>query len=68
MILSRRPRPYVLIAAGLLGMGLYAVAMRFPHPAILSNDFVQGAWYGVCVGVEILGLYLLRKSEPTNTF
>jgi hypothetical protein len=66
VLLNRQPRPYVLVAAGLLGIGLYAVAIRFWHPAILSNDLVQGVWYGLCVGVEILGLYLLRKSPPRN--
>jgi hypothetical protein len=42
-------------------MSLYAVATRFPHSAVLSDDFVQGTWYGICLGIEILGLYLLRK-------
>jgi hypothetical protein len=67
MILSRQPRPFVLIAAGILGMGLYAVATRLPHPAILSNDFIQGTWYGLCLGIEILGLYLLRRPGSKHT-
>ncbi len=66
MILSRQPRPHVLIAAGLLGMSLYAVATRFPHSAILSNDFIQGTWYGICLGVETLGLYLLRETGSNH--
>jgi hypothetical protein len=61
MILSRKPRPHVLIAAGLLGITLYAVVVRVSHPAVLANDFLQGAWYGACLGLELLGLYLLRK-------
>jgi hypothetical protein len=62
MLLNRRLNPYVLVSVGLLGMTLYALAMRFGHPDILSNDFVRGVWYGLCLGVQLLGLYRLRNS------
>ena len=61
MILKRQPRPHVFIATGLLGITLYAVVVRVSHPAFLANDFLQGTWYGACLGLEILGLYLFRK-------
>jgi len=63
-MLKRHPRPHVLIAAGLLGMGLYYVAMRLPHPGFMVTDMFQGLWYGICLGLELLGLYSFRRPSP----
>lgn len=63
MILNRTPNPFVLVAVGLLGLSAYAVILRLPHPALLSNDLIRGIWYGFCIGLEILGLILLRRAR-----
>lgn len=61
-----RARPIVLVSIGLLGMSLYWVVLRVAHPAILSNDFVRGLWFGLCLGLEILGVYRLGKESRTR--
>jgi TRAP-type C4-dicarboxylate transport system permease small subunit len=61
MILGWNPRPHVLVAIGLLGIAGYSIVARLWHPAILSDDLVRGLWYGICLGLEILGVVRLRK-------
>jgi hypothetical protein len=56
-------RPYQLIAAGVLGIAAYAVAMRLFHPGWMASDLIHGLWYGVCLGIEILGLVMIRKQR-----
>lgn len=56
-------RPFALIAAGLLGLAFYTVATRPGLPTALSSDAVHGAWLGVCLGLEVVGLVLLRKTR-----
>lgn len=62
---NRQRRSYVLVAIGLLGISLYAAAVRVWHPDFLSSDIIRGVWYGICIGPEIIGVYLLRESKPT---
>lgn len=61
-----RVRPHVLVAIGLLGIAGYSTVERLWHPAILSHDLVRGLWYGLCLGVEILGVIRLRKRGPRS--
>ena len=63
MILNRNPRPHVLVALGLLGIAAYQLALRLFHLEIMENDFIHGAWFGICLGLEILGLIILRKGK-----
>jgi hypothetical protein len=66
MVLKSRPRSILLVCIGLFGMSLYWLVLRVAHPAILSNDFVRGVWYGLCLGLEILGVYRLGKESRTR--
>jgi hypothetical protein len=52
-----------LVVIGLLGMAAYPVILRFGHPAVMENDFFHGLWMGVCVGLELLGVYRLSKNK-----
>jgi hypothetical protein len=63
MLFKRKPNPYWLIAGGLLVMLAYPIIMRFPHPEILSNDFVRGVWHGLGLGLGILGGILILKAK-----
>ena len=56
-------QPPVLIAAGLLGIAGYEVILRSFHPRVLGHDFAHGLWFGICFGLEILGLVLLRRAR-----
>ena len=55
--------PHALVAIGLLGIISYQIIVRLAHPAFMENDLIHGIWFGVFLGIEILGLYLLRKSK-----
>lgn len=63
--LRARPgaRPHVLVAAGLFGAALYATGLRVPQPPALSHDAVRGAWLGVCLGLELLGVSVLVRNR-----
>lgn len=64
---SSRFREFAPIAIGLLGMGGYQVALRLPHFAVIEGDLVHGLWFGICLGLELIGLYLLVKNRtPTR--
>ncbi len=58
---NARLRAFAPIAVGLLGMGAYQVVLRTSHPAAMEGDFFHGLWFGVCIGLEIVGIYLLTK-------
>jgi len=66
MILGWNPRPHVLISIGLLGIASYSILTRFWHAAILSDDLVRGFWYGLCLGLEILGVLRLRGTRAKS--
>lgn len=53
-------RPRALLAAAVIGLALYPVALRLPHPPALAGDAVHGAWVGVCVGLALVALGLMR--------
>jgi hypothetical protein len=61
--LRRKPSPLVLIAAGLIGMGLLLLAEHFHLPIARAGDFASGLWFGVCLGVELLGVIVLVRSK-----
>ena len=54
---------YVLVAIGLLGIAGYEMALRLLHLSFLANDFIHGLWLGVCIGLEILGLFVLGRAK-----
>ena len=57
---------HVLVAIGLLGISGYEMALRFMHLPFLSNDLVHGLWIGACIGLELLGLFILGKARRRN--
>lgn len=59
----RHVKPLIFILAGLIGMASYEISLRFFHSASLGGDFIHGAWFGVSIGLEIIGLILLVKSK-----
>ena len=59
----RHIKPLVFILAGLIGMASYEISLRFFHSAFLGGDFIHGAWLGLSIGLEIIGLILLVKSK-----
>lgn len=57
-----------LVVAGLFGTGLYNIVVRFSGPSFLARDSVHGAWLGLCIGLEFVGvgglaMLLKRKSS-----
>ena len=52
---------YLLVAIGLLGMAGYEITLRLLHPSSLANDLTHGLWLGACIGLEILGLFVLGR-------
>ena len=59
--MNARSRGLSLIALGLVGAALYPIVTRANHPALLDSDAAHGAWIGVCIGLEIVGVWLLRS-------
>lgn len=57
---DRLSRPYALVSLAILGLAASQVVERTFHPAFRGHDFALGAWMGVCLGVEILGVIRLR--------
>lgn len=60
---SARFREFAPIVIGLLGMGAYQVALHVPHPVMIESDLVHGLWFGICLGMELTGLYFLAKNR-----
>jgi hypothetical protein len=60
MVRQKRPLAAALIAAGLVGMAVYSIAVRSAGAA-LGGDTVHGVWVGACVGLEVVGVSLLLK-------
>jgi hypothetical protein len=58
-----RFRALAQIVIGLIGLGVYQMLLHFKHPVVIENDFLHGLWFGVCLGLELTGLYLLFKSK-----
>ena len=56
-------RSFAPIAVGLIGMGAYQVISHVYHPAIMQNDLFHGIWFGVCLGLEIIGIYKLSRNR-----
>jgi hypothetical protein len=57
---------YVLVAIGLFGISGYELALRLFHPSFLANDFAHGLWLGVCIGLEIHGLLVIRRAKQSH--
>jgi hypothetical protein len=51
------------IAIGLIGMASYQIIVRLSHPAIMEKDLFHGLWFGICLGLEIVGVYQLSKNK-----
>ncbi|HJV22882.1 MAG TPA: hypothetical protein VJ570_09295 [Holophagaceae bacterium] len=58
-----RPTPFLFVALGVLGLAGYELALRATHAPFLASDAVHGGWMGLCIGLEILGLLLLRRQR-----
>lgn len=58
--------PSTLIAAGLLSAAFFEIVRRFWHSSFVANDTVHGVWLGACVGLEIVGLMLLRRRRAAR--
>ena len=56
-------RPIVLLSAGLVGLSAYAVATRSGAPGASAGDAARGVWIGVCLGLEVLAVVLLRRAR-----
>lgn len=64
---SSPPREFVPIVVALAGMGAYRMALHGPHPTVIERDLVHGIWFGICLGIELVGLYFLFKHrKPTR--
>jgi hypothetical protein len=63
---SSKGREFVPIVVGLAGMGAYPVALHVPHPAMIEGDLVHGIWFGICLGIELIGLYFLLKQRKSG--
>lgn len=63
MSLKNKNRAIILVALGLLGMALNVIVIRYTTSSLLSNDVVIGLWFGVCIGLQVLGLYFMVKSK-----
>jgi hypothetical protein len=60
---NTRRRALAQVAIGLIGMGAYQMLLHLGRPVVIENDFLHGIWFGVCLGLEITGLYLLFKTK-----
>jgi hypothetical protein len=61
--MSNKRLPYALIALGLLGMFLYPRALPVDSPPFMRTDTFIGFVYGICLGVEILGVIISKKQR-----
>lgn len=58
-----QPRALIPIIIGLLGVAAYQIIIHFKHPIIMDSDLFHGVWFGICLGLEITGIYLLSKNK-----
>lgn len=56
-------RAYAPIIIGLLGMSAYHILLRFKHPEMMERDVFAGVWFGVCIGLELTGVYFFFKNK-----
>ena len=63
----RNAKPHVLVSVGMLGIAGYELILRLFHPRFMDDDFAHGFWFGVCLGLQLLGLVILRKNRTGHT-
>lgn len=64
---SARFREFAPVVIGLLGMGAYQIVLHVAHPVMIESDLVHGMGFGICLGMELTGLYSLSKNrKPTR--
>jgi hypothetical protein len=56
-------RAIFFIVIGLLGIGAYPMMLHLKHPLFIASDFIHGLWFGVFLGLELIGLSLLYKNR-----
>lgn len=61
MKLNNRKSALSSISIGLIGISAYQIILRVSPTAALGNDLLHGIWFGVCFGLEIVGIILLNK-------
>jgi hypothetical protein len=59
-------RQFAPIVVGLFGMGAYQIVLHAPHPAMIESDMVHGLWFGICLGLELTGLYFLAQNRKRS--
>jgi hypothetical protein len=50
-------RRYIIVAIGLLGMASYPFLRRLSLTAFMQDNLFHGIWFGVCIGIMIVGLF-----------
>jgi hypothetical protein len=58
--------PYLLLAIGSIGMLLYPRLLPSDAPSYLRSDLCVGFVYGLCIGIEIVAVLLVRKQRRSN--
>lgn len=48
------------------GMGAYQLSLHVPHPPMIESELVHGIWFGICLGMELIGLYFIVKSRKQS--
>lgn len=66
MLLTFKNNPLILISIGLIGSSVTMSLDRMGHFSVMSNDFFLGLCYGIFLGVELLGVFLLVKKGSKN--
>lgn len=66
MMRTSTTRPLVLMAAGLFGLAGFAATTRSGAPLATATDAARGAWVGVCLGLEVLAVILLRRARGAS--
>ena len=60
---QRTLNPFILVALGLFGMSTASLLPHLAQSSLVLNDVVRGVWYGLCIGLEMVGLILLHKTR-----